>query len=222
MLIDIALTIGTMGIIGYEVLRVGVSKLLLFQPKSPYILKSGNNYFDMRLTPHIIISGLSGQGKTKFCESLFINRSDIDIVMLNCFPDDFTNVNGIRINNLKDIKDFLDHILEEGKRKKVMYIIIDELMSLAIRDKKIIDSIKRLLCVARHYNIFIVAISQSCNKEEVGSKNLFNCRVCFRQVEYSQYNVCLGYSPEDKELKQREYYYLNSKGVGKSKAPIIR
>ena len=145
MLIDIALTIGTIGIIGYEVLRVGVSNLLLFQPQSPYILKSGNNYFDMKLTPHIIISGLSGTGKTKFCESLFINRTDIDIVMLNCFPDDFTNVNGIRINNLKDIKDFLDNILGEGKRKRPMYIIIDELMSLAIRDKKVIDSIKRLL-----------------------------------------------------------------------------
>ena len=222
MLIDIALTIGSIGIIGYEVLRVGVSNLLLFQPPSPYILRSGNNYFDMRLTPHIIISGLSGTGKTKFCESLFINRSDIDIAMLNCFPDDFTNVNGIRINNLKDIKEFLDNILGEGKRKKVMYIIIDELMSLAIRDKKVIDSIKRLLCVARHYNIFIVAISQSCNKEEVGSKNLFNSRVCFRQVEYSQYNVCLGYSPEDKQLHQREYYYLNSRGIGKSKCPIIR
>lgn len=222
MLIDVALTIGTIGIISYEALRVGVSKLLLFQPPSPYILKSGNNYFDMRLTPHIIIGGLSGTGKTKFCESLFINRTDIDIVMLNCFYDDFTNINGIRINELKDIKDFLDHILEEGKRKRVMYIIIDELMSLAIRDKKIIDSIKRLLCVARHYNIFIVAISQSCNKEEVGSKNLFNSRVCFRQVEHSQYSVCLGYSPEEKDLHQREYYYLNSRGVGKSKCPIIR
>ena len=222
MLIDIALTIGTIGIISYEVLRVGVSNLLLFQPQSPYILRSGNNYFDMRLTPHLIISGLSGQGKTKFCESLFINRSDIDIVMLNCFPDDFTHINGKRINDLKDIKDFLDHILEEGKRRRPLYIIIDELMSLAIRDKKIIDSIKRLLCVARHYNIFIVGISQSCNKEEVGSKNLFNSRVCFRQVEYSQYNVCLGYSPDNKDLKQREYYYLNSRGVGKSKCPIIR
>lgn len=222
MLIDIALTIGTISIIGYEVLRVGVSNLLLFQPQSPYILRSGSNYFDMRLTPHIIISGLSGQGKTKFCESLFINRTDIDIVMLNCFMDDFTNIKGIRINDLKDIKDFLDNILEEGKRKRPMYIIIDELMSLAIRDKKVIDSIKRLLCVARHYNIFIVAISQSCNKEEVGSKNLFNSRVCFRQVEYSQYNVCLGYSPEDKQLEKREYYYLNSRGIGKAKCPIIR
>lgn len=86
-----------------------------------------------------------------------------------------------------------------------MYIVIDELLVLCI-DKNITKMIADLLAIGRHYNVFIIGISQQGTKEAVKFKDLFNARVCFRQVEESAYRSVLGYSPEDKQLKKREFY----------------
>lgn len=221
MLID--LYIGTLitGLISYKIIKVK-DKIVeyLDHQESPYILKCGRVAFDMRLSPHILVSGLSGQGKTKFVESLLIDRKDIDIVLLNVFKDDMRRIKARRINTLEDIKKFLESVLKPN-RSKPLYIVIDELLSLSIQDKTIGKTITRLLAVARHYNVFLICISQSATKEEVGSKMLFNTRICFKQVESSQYQTVLGYTPEDKKLQQREYYYISTE-IGKSKVPLMK
>lgn len=196
-----------------------VLEMLKKKKPSPYVLKCGRIEFDMRLTPHILVCGLSGQGKTRFVESLLRNRHDIDIVLLNVFADDLRHLKARRINTLEDIKSFLETVLDR-KYKKPLYVVVDELLALSIADKTIIKTITKLLAAARHYNVFIIAISQAGQKEEIGNKSLFNARVCFKMVESSSYQVVLGYAPEDKQLKKREFYYLTDK-KGKAIVPRI-
>lgn len=219
MLIDLYLTALTTGLISYKLIKIK-DKIITDTKKDPFILKCGRVAFDMRLTPHILVSGLSGQGKSKFVESLLMDRNDIDIVILNAFRDDLRRVKARRINTLEDIKKFLESVLKPN-RTIPLYIVIDELLALSIQDKTISKTITKLLAVARHYNVFLICISQSATKEEVGSKMLFNTRICFKQVESSQYQTVLGYTPEDKKLQQREYYYISTE-IGKSKVPLMK
>lgn len=219
MLIDLYLGTLVTGIISYKLIKLK-DKIVINPPKDPYILRCGKIAFDMRLAPHILVAGLSGQGKTKFVESLLTNRNNIDIVLLNVLKEDMRGIKAKRINRLEDIKNFLESVLEQN-RAKPLYIIIDELLALSIQDKTISKTITKLLAVARHFNVFLICISQSATKEEIGSKMLFNSRVCFKQVESSQYQVVLGYTPENKQLNQREFYYISTE-TGKGKVPIIK
>ena len=219
MLIDVYITALTTGLISYGAIKLK-DKIVINHPKDPFVLKCGRIEFDMRLAPHILVAGLSGQGKTKFVESLLMNRDDIKVTLLNVFRDDMRGVKGRRINSLEDIKNFLENVLRSN-RTIPEYIVIDELLALSIQDKTISKIITKLLAVARHYNVFLICISQSATKEEIGSKMLFNTRVCFKQVESSQYQVVLGYTPEVKQLDQREFYYISTE-VGKGKVPILK
>jgi DNA segregation ATPase FtsK/SpoIIIE-like protein len=90
---------------------------------------------------------------------------------------------------------------------------MDELLILCM-DNKIEKAIMNLLAVGRHYNIFLIGICQLGTKEIIKFKDLFNTRICFRQVEESSYRAVLGYSPEDKQLQKREFYYYSDE-VGK-------
>lgn len=218
MLIDLYLYGLVTGLVSYGMIKIK-DKVMKIHQESPYILRSGKVAFDMRLAPHILVAGLSGQGKTKFVESLLQGRKDIDVVLLNAFKDDFRSLNCRRINTLQDIKNFLENVLEPN-RTIPLYIVIDELLSLSIQDKTISKTITKLLAVARHYNVFLICISQSATKEEIGAKMLFNTRICFKQVESSQYQTVLGYTPEDKKLQQRQYYYISTE-IGKGKVPLI-
>lgn len=216
MLIDYGLLIGV-GLVLYE----GASriKFKVNRTTSPYILYSGKVAFNMKLTPHILVSGLSGQGKSKFVESLLINRNDINVTLLNVFREDLRGITCRRINTLPEIKNFLDGLLNEFSDIPE-YIVIDELLALSIVDKSIIKQLTKILAVARHYNKFLICISQSATKDEIGSKQLFNSRVCFKMVEHSSYQTILGYVPEDKQLQVREYYYLTTE-KGRGTVPYI-
>lgn len=219
MLIDLYLGTLVTGIISYELIKLK-DKIVINPPKDPYILRSGKIAFDMRLSPHILVAGLSGQGKTKFVESLLMDRDDIDVILLNVFKDDMRGIKARRINTLEGIKNLLENVLEPN-RSTPLYIVIDELLSLSIQDKTIGKTITRLLAVARHYNVFLICISQSATKEEVGSKMLFNSRISFKQVESSQYQTVLGYTPENKQLQKREFYYISTE-TGRGRVPIIK
>lgn len=212
LLLDYSLIVGTIGISSYL-----LSKIHLPAPKikSPYILYCGKIPFNMKLTPHILVAGLSGQGKSMFVQSLLIGRDDIKVTLLNVFRDDMRGIKGRRINSLNGIKSYLETLLNEPSDIPE-YIVIDELLALSIADKSISKIITKILAVARHFNKFLICISQSATKEEVGSKQLFNTRICFRMVDQSSYQTILGYSPENKQLNIREFYYLSDKqGLGK-------
>lgn len=219
----------------YEVdLKVidGICKISIYlstlEPKSyykqnlePYECLLGFNYegniiADMRITPHILIAGLSGQGKTEMAKTIIRNlQGKADIILLNAFKSDFKTYTGRFIVGEVNILLFLKSALESKiKRSRPMYIIIDELLVLT-KNKEISKCITDLLAIARHYNIFLIGISQEGTKEQLKFKSLFNTRVCFRLLEESSYRTVLGCSVEG-ELKKQEFY-LYSNGLYKGR-----
>lgn len=180
----------------YE-LRIGYKDYLIY--KKPIII-------NMKITPHIFISGLSGQGKSKMVEYMI---QDKKCILINSYHEDFNSLKVKRINENDNILKFFNQMLEDLSKRNInsepFYIVIDELMILSF-DKNISKAIFDLLCRGRHYNVFVIGISQSGTKENVKFKDLFNTRISFRQVEESSYRTVLGYSPENNKLIKREFF----------------
>lgn len=167
---------------------------------------------DMLVTPHVFVSGLSGQGKSKMVEYML---RDKNVILINAFEDDYISLGAVRrVNGNDNILDFLNYLSSilrnRNRNSKPLYLCIDELLVLCY-DKKISHHLFALLCTARHFNIFIIGISQIGTKESVKFKDLFNTRISFRQVEESSYRAVLGYSPEDKHLIKQEFYLYSDK-----------
>lgn len=159
---------------------------------------------DMGKTPHLFVCGLSGNGKTRMIEYAI---KDKPVIILNAMKKDFRSCRKARrISDKGKICEFLTHIIDNlYMRERPLYIVIDELLVLCM-DSKIQAKIMELLATGRHFNIYIIGISQIGTKEAVKFKDLFNARVCFRQVEESSYRTVLGFSPENTELQQREFH----------------
>ncbi len=175
---------------------------------------------NMKNTPHLMVCGLSGNGKTKMIEFAI---KDKKCVLLNCFKEDFKNVDAKRIIGNDKILAYLKGLLNSMKlrdqKSKPFYVVIDEMLVLCI-DKEITKAIQDILAIGRHHSIFLIGISQIGTKEAVKFKDMLNARVCFRQVEESSYRTILGYSPENTQLKKREFYYYSNE-VGKGKTYTI-
>lgn len=222
MLIDLALFL-------YSAIAVALTvnelkkhiKLPKLQRKSPYILRCKNVTFNMQIAPHLLVAGLSGQGKSCFVEYLFKDRDDLNnVYLVNAYRSDFKSLKCKRINATTDIQTLLTKA-STALQKQPRYIIIDELIEISVREPKIIKELTKALAVSRHFNTFFICIAQQATKEEIKCKSLFNCRVTFKQVEYSSYQTILGYSPEERQLQAREFYYLNDCGIGRAKVPRI-
>lgn len=183
-------------------LRLGYKDLKVFY--KPIVV-------DMRITPHLLVSGLSGNGKTKMVEYAINHKK---CVLINAFSNDFKTVKADRIIGNDKILNYFKGLLNSMKlrdeKSKPFYVVIDELLVLCM-DKNITAAITDLLAIGRHYNVFIVGISQIGTKENIKFKDLFNSRVCFRQVEESSYRAVLGYAPEEKQLHKREFYLYSDK-----------
>lgn len=164
---------------------------------------------DMKKCPHLLVTGLSGQGKTGLIKCIITNLYDADIVLCNAFLDDFESYNKIpKLLGEKNILNYLKPIIEKPyKRKRPLYILMEELAT--IKDKELNNVIKELLCIARHYNIFLIGIIQIATKEELKFKSYFNSRCSFKQLDESSYRVALGCSV-DGELSNREFYFYSN------------
>jgi DNA segregation ATPase FtsK/SpoIIIE-like protein len=167
---------------------------------------------NMKKTPHIFVSGLSNSGKTCMIEHAIKGK---DVILVNIFRDDFKSIKTRRINGNDNILKFFEAIIKDiYYREKPLYIVMDELLVLCM-DTKITKAIMELLAVGRHYNIYLIGICQLGTKENVKFKDLFNVRICFKQVEESSYRAVLGYSPEERDLKQRQFlFYSDQIGLG--------
>lgn len=191
----------------------------LTQPKitlSPYQLLIGYNHIyqpiiiDMKITPHLGVVGISNNGKTKCIEQAFKNRNDIEIHILNSMSNDFKGIGTKRINGEYDILDYLYYIAHNEKvYTKPLYVILDEYN--VISNLKGLDNIlEDLLRQARHKNIFLIVLMQQATKEECNFKNLFNCRLCFKQIGSIQYYSFLGTTIDEIMLQQREFILLHT------------
>ena len=169
---------------------------------------------DMYKNPHMLVSGLSQQGKTSMVEYAIRGRQSI---ILNAMPDNFQSIEPIeRITEYDEMIYILGELIKSRKLKEPLYVVIDEMLQLVIDGKKqVTELITKLLAKAAHNNIFVIGITQSAEKEVVKCKHLFNTRVCFRVVDDSSYKVVLGYSPDEQILLPRHFYYVTDrKGVG--------
>ena len=198
-------------------------KRFIKQNLSAYSLLLGYNYdgiitTDMRVSPHLLVSGLSSQGKTGMLRVILKNlEGQANIYLCNCFKDDFkgfTELEFINGNNeiLKFLQEFKKNQFKEHDRP--IYIVLEELMTLS-EDKKIQKLIKEFLCVARHYNVYIIGLIQVARTEDFKPKTFFNSRVSFKQMDRSSYSVALGITGDMEELKKREFYSKGSSGLQK-------
>ena len=186
-----------------------------------YTLLIGHDRFkpitvNMNCTPHLLITGLSGQGKSRCLKAMLLNLQDkADIILCNAFKGDFEGVRARRIYGEQNILNYITSILENlYRREKPLYIVIEELGT--IKNKKLIAKIQELLCIARHYNIFVIGVIQIATKEELKFKSYFNARVSFKQLDDSAYRVVLGTGVEENLGKQEFVLVSNDKYVGRT------
>ena len=186
----------------YKQVQLQDRELLLGYNQEGYIIA------DMGKYPHLLISGLSNQGKSKMVNYMLKNLEDrANILVLNGFKEDYRGFT--LVQGTKAIQRRIEAILKDKEiRIKPLYLVLEEMQSIS-KDKKLQEQLKELLSMGRHYNIFVIGIIQNATKETCSFKDLFNCRCSFRQIDSSSYQVCLGTSVE-KGLEQREFYFLDS------------
>lgn len=211
MLIDVFNSILFITILYYTVNKINPINNKQYYDKDYCLILGYKNEFkkkdiivDMRLTPHLLVSGLSGQGKSKAVEYMM---KDKKCVILNCFSEDFKSLNCKKVNNIKEVENILLRALKTKKLNKPFYIVIDELLVLS-NNKRIMNIIKQLLAIARHKNIYLIGISQRGLSIELSFKNLFNTRMTFRQIEETSYRAVLGINIE-KQLNKREFVVVS-------------
>jgi len=184
---------------------------------TPYELLIGYDYKDtaitvnMKITPHIAVVGISNNGKTKCVETMLNNLSGCTIDILNSMDNDFMNFADRKINGEDNIIDYLYHISHgEEILEKPHYIVIDEYNVLS-HLKSFDDILCDLLRQARHRNIFIILIAQQLQLEYCPFRDLFNARLCFRQLNKHAIFSFIGQSVDNTDLKQREFILLHQK-----------
>ena len=173
---------------------------------------------DMDIDSHVLIIGLSNCGKSKLAEGMLRGKS---VTIVNAFPEDFPTLKGQRIVGEDKILNYLEHVLDgRTSDSKVHYLLIDEMLVL-MRNKKIEKALAELLAVARHYKLYIIALGQEGTREVIKCKNLFNVRICMKQLEESSFRTVLGCSVEDRFLKQREFYIIDNQGLRRGKTYTV-
>ena len=170
---------------------------------SPYELLVGYDvncsplFINMKKTPHLLIAGLSGQGKSWCMKQMIKNLSGANYVVMNGFVEDFPEaIIG------KDMYEYFKSLMGNLKiQEKPLYIFVDELLTL---DKDTLKMMEEVLCIGRHYNIFIVGSIQRPAKKSLEIKDLFNAGVSFRQRDDSNYRLLLNTGIEV-VLRPREF-----------------
>lgn len=166
---------------------------------------------DMLICPHVLISGLPNSGKSKCVYIILKNLRKANIIIYSGFKEDYKGINYREIIGEDNLNAFLDSILNNlYKREVPLYVVLEELGT--IRNKKTKDKIQELLCVARHYNIYIIGVIQIATKENCSFKDLFGVRISFKQIGEQNYRVLLGINVEEeyRNLRQKEFIMLSN------------
>lgn len=184
---------------------------------------------DCAVDGHVLICGLSLCGKSRMAEYFLKDKKNL--VILNAFKKDFTVLKQAkRINGVDEIIHFLETVLEGREEissdeiNEPLFILIDEILVLSAKNKDAMKKIGSLLADARHYGVFIIALTQEANKDVIACKNLFNIRVCMTMIDDSAFKVVLGAGIKDTfEIpKKREFIVFDNKGLRKGRTLDIK
>ena len=161
-------------------------------------------YWNYKTYFHLIITGVTGTGKTVLCENITRNRNT---VLINTWETDFKSMlNARRINNKEDIIAFFKWIPSNTEE---VFIVCDELATL-MQDKDIAKEINNALMFARHYKAHIIGITPRVLANEVQCKSLFPARITGRLLQESDYRTALGISI-NVNLGMREFIIIQDK-----------
>ena len=145
-------------------------------------------YWDYRRYFHLIITGVTGTGKSVLCENIVRGRNT---VLINTWESDFkTMTEAKRINDKDSILSFFKWLPNNSQE---VFIVIDELASL-MTDKEVAKEINLALQYSRHYNAHIIGITPRVLANEVQCKSLFPARITGRLLQESDYRTALGIS----------------------------
>ena len=145
-------------------------------------------YWDYRRYFHLIITGVTGTGKSVLCENIVRGRNT---VLINTWESDFkTMTEAKRINDKDSILSFFKWLPNNSQE---VFIVIDELASL-MTDKEVAKEINLALQYSRHYNAHIIGITPRVLANEVQCKALFPARITGRLLQESDYRTALGIS----------------------------
>ena len=158
---------------------------------------------DAQKYPHIIITGITGVGKTKLAEYIVKDKKPI---LINCYKEDFTSIEATRINDLQEIISFLNAV------PKNSWVVIDELNQLCSSSKEASKLITNLLFNGRHGGIHVIGICQRSNMKDIDCSNLFNVRIAGKHIKNSDYLTTLGISV-DGNIGYREFYLVDGERV---------
>lgn len=161
-------------------------------------------YWDHRRYFHLIITGVTGTGKSVLCENIIQGKN---CVLINTWETDFKTIsNAKRINDKASIISFFKCLPNNSQE---VFIVIDELASL-MQDKEIAKEINSALQYSRHYKAHIIGITPRVLANEVQCKALFPCRITGRLLQESDYRTALGISI-NVNLAMREFIIIQDK-----------
>ena len=161
-------------------------------------------YWDYRRYFHLIITGVTGTGKSVLCENIVRGRNT---VLINTWESDFkTMTEAKRINDKDSILSFFKCLPSNSQE---VFIVIDELASL-MTDKEVAKEINLALQYSRHYNAHIIGITPRVLANEVQCKALFPARITGRLLQESDYRTALGISI-NVNLGMREFIIITDK-----------
>ena len=161
-------------------------------------------YWDYRRYFHLIITGVTGTGKSVLCENIVRGRNT---VLINTWETDFKTMSEAkRINDKDSIISFFKCLPSNSQE---VFIVCDELATL-MQDKEIAKEINNACMFARHYNAHIIGITPRVLANEVNCKSLFPARITGRLLQESDYRTALGISI-NVNLGMREFIIIQDK-----------
>ena len=99
---------------------------------------------DMLSVPHLLVTGLSGQGKSRMLRAMLLNIKDANIVVCNAFKNDYKGVQARFINGEDNVKTYIKNTSTDLHRRDIpLYIVLEELGT--IKNKDTIKYIQELL-----------------------------------------------------------------------------
>ena len=165
---------------------------------------------------HLLLSGVSGSGKSTSARTMILNSilQDIEIYVHDNKSSNDYDIFKNHLHLSKGIEEFSDLLKElENKinshNKKPILVFIDEVFVLKLGDKKekFYDRLALILSTARSFNIHFVIISQRCTTEILPSALTTHCsnRICL-QTSTKQESQNMIYC--------EDAYYVTKKGYG--------